>query len=790
MASDKLRQTVQDAMDAKQDVQKVFFGYLGNADGTVIVPGKPNYVYVTLSDGMCAQAYNTVVPSIAHLPVVCGYDIKQKRSDLFRILDIRNVPRNGTTESAFYVDKHHTSHEWLNGDIGGGTDLVYVQLRQFMPLRPSPVSPYSINIGRDIQWINGSWQVVGAQTFDLSTYIPAATSGSGSIANERFTVLSMSPTSGSITITSGSVNVLGTSGMTAIPAAPAGDYPICAVRLFTGQTGIYETRVRNDLIDLRWNVFSSPATLHNNLGGIQGGIAGQYNHLTNAELAAVQAISGSSGGASNNDPFLTTGSSATLTNYRQLVAGTNITFDDTVANIRTISAVSGSGTSGSQVVPLNHPADAGFYLTGYFNTTGSFTSGSVTSGVSTLASLSDVSITGSQTDGQALVWSSGSSKWLPGTVASGSGGTTYSAVEYIDQTGGTGDTYGILSGSVNGSNKTFVTSQNKYYTGTLKVYRNGQLQTQGSGSSGDWSETASGSGMFDFYSAPITGDQLTAIYSITAAVSGSSGGASTLAGLTDVSISGSQTNGQSLVWSSGSSKWVSGAASLTNIYSEWDVNASPTSPSAYDKEFNSSGSSGNWAEYDPYNVLTLSFTDYGLKSVVTNTGNSNKLNGYVTPIPAGDFTIVTRIHMMEIYNTQVHSSGLIVSSGSAISDAAYTFWYENANTLNSIVAYRWTNGSTANGAALITTGVGTSDSTQMYLRLRRNGTTYYFDASRDGISWKQFWTNTIAISPTLMGLVNNVYGNLSRDSYHKFFRYFNSDVGLDAPLSGRLMNHY
>lgn len=134
MASDKLRQTVQDAMDAKQDVQKVFFGYLGNADGTVIVPGKPNYVYVTLSDGMCAQAYNTVVPSIAHLPVVCGYDIKQKRSDLFRILDIRNVPRNGTTESAFYVDKHHTSHEWLNGDIGGGTDLVYVQLRQFIPL--------------------------------------------------------------------------------------------------------------------------------------------------------------------------------------------------------------------------------------------------------------------------------------------------------------------------------------------------------------------------------------------------------------------------------------------------------------------------------------------------------------------------------------------------------------------------------------------------------------------------------------------------------------------------------
>lgn len=87
---------------------------------------------------------------------------------------------------------------------------------------------------------------------------------------------------------------------------------------------------------------------------------------------------------------------------------------------------------------------------------------------------------------------------------------------YIDQTPDNG-TYGTLSGSVNGTNTVFTVSQGSYISGTLVVYRNGQLQTQGA--SNDYQETTPGSGTFTFISAPLTGDVITAMYNKTAGAS-------------------------------------------------------------------------------------------------------------------------------------------------------------------------------------------------------------------------------------------------------------------------------
>lgn len=96
------------------------------------------------------------------------------------------------------------------------------------------------------------------------------------------------------------------------------------------------------------------------------------------------------------------------------------------------------------------------------------------------------------------------------TPAGGSGTTNNFNNEFIDQSGGTSDTYGVLSGTVNGSNTTFTVSESIYATGTLTVYLNGQLQTQGSGE--DWVETTPASGTFDFNTAPLTGDLITVKY--------------------------------------------------------------------------------------------------------------------------------------------------------------------------------------------------------------------------------------------------------------------------------------
>jgi hypothetical protein len=59
---------------------------------------------------------------------------------------------------------------------------------------------------------------------------------------------------------------------------------------------------------------------------------------------------------------------------------------------------------------------------------------------------------------------------------------------FIDQSGSSVKTYGTISGSINGSNCDFIVSNQKFDSGTLLVYLNGQLQTQGSDD--DWVETS------------------------------------------------------------------------------------------------------------------------------------------------------------------------------------------------------------------------------------------------------------------------------------------------------------
>lgn len=94
---------------------------------------------------------------------------------------------------------------------------------------------------------------------------------------------------------------------------------------------------------------------------------------------------------------------------------------------------------------------------------------------------------------------------------SGGSGNTFNDI-YIDQSGGTSDTYGVLAGTINGSNKVFTVSEGEYATGTLKVWLNGQLQTQGSGE--DFVETTPASGTFTFDVAPESGDEITAEYQL------------------------------------------------------------------------------------------------------------------------------------------------------------------------------------------------------------------------------------------------------------------------------------
>jgi hypothetical protein len=108
---------------------------------------------------------------------------------------------------------------------------------------------------------------------------------------------------------------------------------------------------------------------------------------------------------------------------------------------------------------------------------------------------------GAATDGQVL-------------TADGAGGAAWEDLPgnnlFIDQAGGTADTYGVLGGARNGVNTHFIVSQGAYTSGNLLVYLNGQLQTQGTAEA--WVETDPATGTFDFATAPEATDEITVIY--------------------------------------------------------------------------------------------------------------------------------------------------------------------------------------------------------------------------------------------------------------------------------------
>lgn len=95
--------------------------------------------------------------------------------------------------------------------------------------------------------------------------------------------------------------------------------------------------------------------------------------------------------------------------------------------------------------------------------------------------------------------------------ASGGGGGGPAPTIKIAQTPDNG-TYGLLSGAVNGTNTVFTVPEAVYVSGTLQVYRNGQLLTQGA--SNDFQETNATIGTFTFLTAPLTGDVITAVYQL------------------------------------------------------------------------------------------------------------------------------------------------------------------------------------------------------------------------------------------------------------------------------------
>lgn len=187
----------------------------------------------------------------------------------------------------------------------------------------------------------------------------------------------------------------------------------------------------------------------------------------------------------------------------------------------------------------------------------------------------------------------GDNTWA--TPVGGSGGGYF-----VDQTPDNG-TYGLLAGSVNSSNTVFTVSQGSYSTGTLVVYVNGQLQTQGA--SNDYQETTPASGTFTFITAPTTGDIVTAQYQTAA---GNTGG---------VTI---KNEGSDLTTAVSSIDFVGGSVNATNSGAAVTVTISGLSRSISNINTNTTAGSTAGTDYVYFVTGTTTLT------LPTAVGNTNR----------------------------------------------------------------------------------------------------------------------------------------------------------------------
>lgn len=220
--------------------------------------------------------------------------------------------------------------------------------------------------------------------------------------------------------------------------------------------------------------------------------------------------------------------------------------------------------------------------------------------------------------------------------------------------------------------------------------------------------------------------------------------------------------------------------------------ASPSIQSALNDEFSGDVIDPMWTLFDPGEVSTYTIENTGLVAAVS-TSTGNNLHGQIQPLPAGDFTVETYVGQGIVSKAAniYFFTGLGLFEDDTDESQAYTQCLVTGHNIEpSVMTHIWSDyNSSSNG------GFTAFDEalTNIFLRIRRNGTTYYFDYSFDGIGWKQWLTVAdLGFVPTFFG-VAGCYGDgigVTQTCLWSFFRYVDEDLGINAGIGGRRIGFY
>lgn len=235
----EFREQIEKILNKKQSVSNAIPAQLGDGDNNVVVSGMNNYVYYRIGDRV-GIAYNNVIGAENDQWVWIASDPEEPQK--MRVLSkLSSRSGYGDGDQNYHIGKHADQHRYPNNDT------VYVEARQLMPLRITPLGGFLVNVNRGIVKLADGYHVIDSETLDLSGYQIYADAG----AKAKWLTIEVD-SSASLAVVEGTEVNLDALAESNIPDPSNGGVDIGAVRIYSGQTDIVEARTQTDIFDPRF----------------------------------------------------------------------------------------------------------------------------------------------------------------------------------------------------------------------------------------------------------------------------------------------------------------------------------------------------------------------------------------------------------------------------------------------------------------------------------------------------------------------------------------------------------
>lgn len=172
-----IQQAQQAQLESREPNRTVVSGQLRSVNGTVIVPGRPNYVYFQEysqpENAPPAVVWNDTVAPIADLGVLVASDPKPPfRRRVIGVDHEGLLPNENTPTSLFAVPLHAQTHQYPS-EANPGHDKVLIFQPAIQPLKTTVTTGLEVQVHPLIYIYRNRRYTFAGNTLDLSSYVPS-----------------------------------------------------------------------------------------------------------------------------------------------------------------------------------------------------------------------------------------------------------------------------------------------------------------------------------------------------------------------------------------------------------------------------------------------------------------------------------------------------------------------------------------------------------------------------------------------------------------------------------------